>query len=89
MATRFEIVLHGDDPVRIRAAGEEAVREIERLDAQLSMYTADSDTSQINRLAAEEPVKVEPRFFRLLHHCAELTEPVSYTHLTLPTTPYV
>lgn len=74
MATRFEIVLHGDDPVRLRAAGEEAVREIERLDAQLSMYRPDSGISQINRLAAREPVKVEPRLFGLLQHCSELTE---------------
>jgi thiamine biosynthesis lipoprotein len=74
MATRFEIVLHGDDPVRLRAAGEAALREIERLDAQLSMYSADSDISQINRLAAKEPVKVEPRLFGLLQHCSELTE---------------
>jgi thiamine biosynthesis lipoprotein len=32
MATRFEIVLHGENPVALRAAGEEALTEIERLD---------------------------------------------------------
>ena len=37
MATRFELVLHGPDPVRLRAAGEEALDEIERLEAQLSL----------------------------------------------------
>ena len=26
---------------------------------------------------------------RILYHIEELDEPVSYTHLTLPTTPYV
>ena len=34
MATRFEIVLHGENPAALRAAGEEALREIDRLEAQ-------------------------------------------------------
>ena len=38
MATRFEIVLHGDNPVALRAAGEEALDEIERLEARLSLF---------------------------------------------------
>lgn len=36
MATRFELVLDGPDPARLRAAGEEALFEIERVEAQLS-----------------------------------------------------
>jgi len=66
MATRFEIVLYGADPSRLRAAGEEALAEIERLDRQLSFYRADSDVSWINAHAAREPVKVEPGLFALL-----------------------
>ena len=31
MATRFEVALHGDDPVRLRAAANEALDEISRL----------------------------------------------------------
>jgi thiamine biosynthesis lipoprotein len=73
MATRFELVLHGDEPARLRAAGEEALREIERLDRQLSFYGPDSEVSWINSHAAETPVKVEPRLFRLLRRCAELS----------------
>ena len=42
MATRFELVLHGDDAVRLRAAGEEALEEIKRLEAQLSFYRPSS-----------------------------------------------
>ncbi len=37
MATRFEIVVHGENPVALRAAGEEALDEIERVEAQLSV----------------------------------------------------
>jgi len=73
MATRFELVLYGADEVRLRAAGEEALAEIERLDAQLSAYRADSEISWINRHAAAEAVRVEPRLFHLLKHCAAFT----------------
>jgi hypothetical protein len=38
MATRFELILAGDDPSRLRAAGEEALQEIRRVEAQLSRY---------------------------------------------------
>ena len=31
MATRFELVMDGEDAVRLRAAGEEALAEIERV----------------------------------------------------------
>lgn len=72
MATRFELVLNGDDPTRLRAIGEEALGEIERLDRQLSFYRPESDISWINAHAAGEPVKVEPRLFRLLVLCQEL-----------------
>ncbi len=73
MATRFELVLHGDDPVRIRAAGEQALHEIERLESQLSFYRPDSEISWINSNAARTPVRVEPRLFYLLLRCAELS----------------
>ena len=73
MATRFELVLYGGDPVRLRAAGEQALQEIERLEGQLSFYRPDSEIAWINSRAAEEPVKVDPRLFRLLLRCADLS----------------
>jgi len=73
MATRFELVLAERDPVRVRAAGEEALQEIERCEAQLSFYRSDSEISWINRQAAARPIQVEPRLFRLLQRCATLT----------------
>jgi thiamine biosynthesis lipoprotein len=74
MATRFELVLAGDDPVRLRASGEAALAEIERLERQLSFYRRDSDVAWINDRAADGPVRVDPRVFRLLERCAELTD---------------
>ena len=73
MATRFELVLHGDDATRLRAAGEEALQEIERLDSELSFYRPESQLSRINTHAARESIKVEPRLLRLLRRCADLT----------------
>ena len=66
MNTRFEIVLHGLDPVRLRAAGEEALAEIERLEDRMSFFRPSSEVARINRRAAFEPVRVTPEIFRLL-----------------------
>src|SRR5215471_18795349 len=66
MATRFELALHGDDPVHLRAAGEQALDEIERLENQLSLYRPQSELAEVNRRAAREPVKVTPSLFSLL-----------------------
>jgi len=73
MATRFEIVLHGEDEVSLRAAAEEALSEIERLEAQFSLYRPDSEISCINARAAAGPVKVEPGLFRLLQQAQRLS----------------
>jgi thiamine biosynthesis lipoprotein len=74
MATRFELLLHGEDAARLRAAGEEALGEIARLHKQLSFYDPSSEISFINRQAAMGPVKSDPRLFRLLAECASLSD---------------
>jgi FAD:protein FMN transferase len=73
MATRFEIVLEGNNPVSLKAAGEAALDEIERLENQLSLYRPTSQISLINRRAAFEPVRLEPNLFRLLQHAQRLS----------------
>ena len=65
MATRFELAIFGDDPVRLRAAGEEALREIARLDARLSFYKSDSEISWINARAARE-AKIDRKYLYML-----------------------
>lgn len=72
MATRFELVLHGDNPVSLRAAGEEALDEIDRLEAQLSLYRPSSEIARLNARAAREVVRVTPPLFRLLEHARRL-----------------
>jgi thiamine biosynthesis lipoprotein len=73
MATRFEIVLHGDNPVALRAAGEEALDEIERLEARISLYRDTSEIAHANARAAFEPVRVSPPVFRLLEQARQLS----------------
>ncbi len=73
MATRFEIVLHGENPVALRAAGEEALNEIERLEGQLSLFRSSSEIAHLNARAAREPVRVSPPVFALLQHARNLS----------------
>ena len=72
MATRFELVLHGDDPIALRAAGEEALDEVDRLERQLSLYRPGSEIAQLNARAAHEAVQVSPELFALLQHAQRL-----------------
>jgi len=74
MATRFEILLAGDNTVSLRAAGEEALSEIERLEAQLSLYRPTSEIANVNARAAREPVRVTPPVFSLLRHADRLAQ---------------
>lgn len=73
MATRFEILLYGEREEALRAAAEQALDVVDRLDRLLSLYRADSDLSLINRQASAGPVRVDPRVFRLLERVKELS----------------
>jgi thiamine biosynthesis lipoprotein len=73
MATRFEIVLHGTDPAALRAAGEDALNEIDRLENQLSLYRQGTEVARLNAQAAREPVRVTPTLFALLEHARKLS----------------
>lgn len=74
MATRFELVLHGAewDRRRLRAIGEEALREIYEWDARLSRFAPDSELSFINRTAAARPVRLDEDVFSLLSLCLDV-----------------
>src|SRR5438309_271553 len=74
MATRFEIVLQGENPVSLRAAGEEALDEIARLENQLSLYRPTSEIAHLNARAAHEAVRVSPGVFALLQQARQLSE---------------
>lgn len=73
MGTRFEMVLHDGDPVRLRAAGEEALEEILRLERQLSVFQPASEIFHLNSQAALRPVKVSPSLFALLQKAVSIS----------------
>lgn len=72
MATRFELVLPGEDSVRLRAAGEAALAEIESWEETLSLYRPASEIARLNRHAADGPVRVSPPVLHLLQHARRL-----------------
>lgn len=74
MGTRFELVLYGKNESYLRATGEEAMAEIERIEAQLSLYRDDSDLTDLNMRGAYEVVPVDPRFFHILSRAKALWE---------------
>ena len=74
MATRFEIVLHGDDPVALRAAAEEALDEVQRIESMLSLYRPDSEIAYLNARAAHEAVRASSELFQLLTVATRLSE---------------
>lgn len=73
MGCLFEVYLAGTDREALIGAANEALDEIERLDRQLSHYRNDSDIARLNAHAAQQWVRLEPRLYQLLKHCAELS----------------
>jgi thiamine biosynthesis lipoprotein len=74
MATRFEWVLWGHAPERLRAAGEEALDEVDALESALSRYRGLSDIARVNAGAAVGPVRVSPSTFHLLERARVFSE---------------
>jgi thiamine biosynthesis lipoprotein len=73
MATTFEVILPYGTPFAIEAA-EAALDEIDRLEAQLTVYRDTSEVSALNRHAATSNMPVEPRLFELLTLAARLSD---------------
>jgi thiamine biosynthesis lipoprotein len=72
MATDFEIAVPFGTPGATKAA-KAALDEIDRLEAQLTVYRDNSDISRLNQGAAQEAMEVEERLFSLLEMAARLT----------------
>jgi FAD:protein FMN transferase len=73
MATRFELLLAGGSSARLRAAGEEALATIRRVEDQLSFYSPRSELARVNAAAAEaRPVHVSPELFAILERARRL-----------------
>jgi thiamine biosynthesis lipoprotein len=72
MGTRFEIVLDGDDPHRLRPIGEAALAGIEEWHDRLSRFSRSSFVSHLNARAARGPVPLDEDLFELLAECVEV-----------------
>jgi thiamine biosynthesis lipoprotein len=71
MGSAYSVAVYGEDRTRMEEAVDAAFEEVRRLDRMLSNYKPESDLSELNRFAAERPVKVTPELFRLLSACVQ------------------
>ncbi len=71
MGSTYSVVLYGRDRLALQAAAEQAFEEVRRLDDLLSNYKPRSEWSEVNRNAAEQPVRVSPELFQLLSACVD------------------
>jgi thiamine biosynthesis lipoprotein len=71
MGSTYSIAVYGSDRVRMEAAIDAAFDEVRRLDDLLSNYKPASEWSEVNRDAAQKPVKVPAELFQLLQDCVE------------------
>jgi len=72
MACRFEAYLNAGQYPHATQTVLEALDLIDQLEAQMTVYRDSSELANINRLAAQEPVRVERRLFELFERAAEL-----------------
>jgi thiamine biosynthesis lipoprotein len=73
MGSTYSVVLYGTDRDRMEETVEAAFEEVRRLDRMLSNYRADSEMTEVNRFAAERPVKVTPEFYRFVAAALEFS----------------
>src|SRR5215813_9533346 len=71
MACRFEVTLPMWERAGVSAASE-ALDEIDRLEAQLTVFRESSEITYINRNAAQEAISVESALYELLALCHKL-----------------
>jgi len=72
MACKFSVVLNPGPPRRVMIASD-ALDMIHALEAQMTVYRAESELSQLNQRAAAEPVHVEGELFRLLVQARDIS----------------
>jgi FAD:protein FMN transferase len=77
MRVRFEALLRGEDEARLRAAGEEALDEVGRMERLLSPFDPASDLYRVNGQGFAHPVTVSGITAAFLAHALSLTEATS------------
>jgi FAD:protein FMN transferase len=69
MGTTFTIDAYGVNLGALESATEQAFDDARKLDQMLSNYIPDSELSQVNRRAAQSPVRVSREFFDIVKDC--------------------
>jgi len=72
MASACELVLAEDDATRAGALAQQAIAEVQRIEAKYSRYREESLLSRINAAAGGEPVPCDDETLALLDHAAAL-----------------
>lgn len=71
MGSLIAVEAYGRDVGKLRAAISDALDEAARLDALLSNYKPHSEWSEMNRVAADHPVRLSAELFYLLEACQQ------------------
>src|ERR1700744_1991843 len=77
MGTSIYVELWGEDSAKAEAAIDAVMADMRRIDVLMSHYKPESQLSQINQGAAQEPVQVDPELFDLIKlstHYSIITE---------------
>lgn len=74
MAADFDVILNPDGPDLQVAAASEALDEVHRLEAQLTVYRDDSDVAVLNRMAHQRSMPVEEKLYSLLRRARQIHE---------------
>ena len=73
MACEFSVIMNAGATDDVLHATE-ALDVIPRLEQQMSVYREDSELSQLNRLACDKDVPVEPRLLELLLEAKRMSQ---------------
>ncbi len=74
MGSKFDITVVADDKTTGSGYIDLAVNEIHRIEKLISSWDPDSETSEINRNAGVQPVKVSPELFDLINRALEISK---------------
>ncbi|MFB6320656.1 FAD:protein FMN transferase [Saccharicrinis sp. FJH54] len=73
MGTAFEVCALHQNPEVADEAIRSAILEISRIEELISSYRINSQTSQVNRMAGVEPVRVDPELYGLIERSLKLS----------------
>ncbi|MGB5317129.1 MAG: FAD:protein FMN transferase [Robiginitalea sp.] len=74
MGSRFEITVVAQNKTQADYHIDQAVAEISRIEKLISSWDPASETSEVNRQAGIQPIKVSAELFELISRCIELSK---------------